>query len=266
MFSSSITQPAQDAKYSNLRVTSLALCNKLTVEFLELSTGTVPASTLLALYKADFNALIEDILQLSAETQSQNTEISTITLDVNDLKTQVENLETQVSNLTTQVDNLTTQVNNLTTQVSDLETQYDNTYWHNVLAVYPYNFDVADWTGTFAVGNGGNQAITENSTAIGNFLQFDMDTQSAGLYRVQWGMYLANSMGIVDVSLNGALQESGVDGYANASVPSPLMHQYIYTHAGGNLTLRWDVTGKNASSSNFRVYIVYVFLEKFGVP
>lgn len=115
-----------------------------------------------------------------------------------------------------------------------------------------------------AAASGGQYVQLSGTPASGAWIELTLPNVAAGTYDVRM-LYKSNyNRGIVQASIDGANQGSPCDEYAAAAafqVPCGLGNK---TLTAGNHTIRFTVTGKNASSAGFMMVIDQISLTTSG--
>jgi len=99
---------------------------------------------------------------------------------------------------------------------------------------------------------------------VNDWLQFTLPNVAAGSYTLKFLYKSNNNRGIVQATLDGASQGSPCDEYAAAPAYQVACSLGTKTLTAGNHTLRFTVTGKNASSSGFMIVIDQISLTASG--
>jgi len=118
---------------------------------------------------------------------------------------------------------------------------------------------------TTDTGASNNQYVQLTGTPMVNdWLQFTLPNVAAGSYTLKFLYKSNNNRGIVQATLDGASQGSPCDEYAAAPAYQVACSLGTKTLTAGNHTLRFTVTGKNASSSGFMIVIDQISLTASG--
>ena len=111
-----------------------------------------------------------------------------------------------------------------------------------------------------AGASGGQYVQLSGTPAAGAWIEFMLPNVAAGTYDVKI-LYKANfNRGIVQASIDGVNQGSPCDQYAAAAAQQVACSLASKTLTAGNHTVRFTVTGKNASSSGFMMVIDQISL------
>jgi lysophospholipase L1-like esterase len=120
---------------------------------------------------------------------------------------------------------------------------------------------------TSEAGASGGQYVQLSATpapAAGAFIEFTLPNVAAGTYDVRL-LYKANTnRGIVQASIDGANQGPTCDQFAASPAQQVACGLGSKTLTAGNHTIRFTVTGKNASSTGFMMVIDQISLTVSG--
>ena len=113
-----------------------------------------------------------------------------------------------------------------------------------------------------ALSNGNGSSYDAN--AVGDYVTYSGSVGTAGTYNVRVGVRRWNSRGIFQLQINGVNQGAAYDGYdANLqNVEVNLGNVAIST--AGTQQFRFNITGKNAASTGYRVVLDYIKLVPTG--
>jgi lysophospholipase L1-like esterase/histone H3/H4 len=115
-----------------------------------------------------------------------------------------------------------------------------------------------------AGASGGQYVQLSGTPAAGAWIEFTLPNVAAGTYDVRF-LYKANfNRGIVQASIDGVNQGSPCDQYAAAAAQQVACSLASKTLTAGNHTIRFTVTGKNASSAGFMMVIDQISLTASG--
>jgi len=115
-----------------------------------------------------------------------------------------------------------------------------------------------------AGASGGQYVQLSGTPAVGAWIEFTLPNVAAGTYDVKI-LYKANfNRGIVQASIDGTNQGPACDQYAAAAAQQVACSLASKTLTAGNHTVRFTVTGKNASSSGFMMVIDQISLTATG--
>ena len=117
---------------------------------------------------------------------------------------------------------------------------------------------------TEAGASAGQYVQLSGTPAAGAWIEFTLPNVAAGTYDVKI-LYKANfNRGTVQASIDGVNQGSACDQYAAAAAQQVACSLASKTLTAGNHTVRFTVTGKNASSSGFMMVIDQISLTTSG--
>lgn len=113
-------------------------------------------------------------------------------------------------------------------------------------------------------GASGGATINFAADAIGDQVTLSSPPVVSGRYRVLVGMRVAPNRAIVQTSINGVAVGSPIDGHS--ATAGYQVFDLGTTHVGGigSRDIRFSVTGKNAASGTYAVYVDYVELLPVG--
>jgi lysophospholipase L1-like esterase len=115
-----------------------------------------------------------------------------------------------------------------------------------------------------AGASGGQYVQLSGAPASGAWIEFTLPNVAAGTYAVK-ALHKANfNRGIVQASVDGVNQGSPCDQYAATAMQQAACSLGNKTLTAGNHTIRFTVTGKNASSSGFMLVIDQISLTASG--
>jgi len=114
---------------------------------------------------------------------------------------------------------------------------------------------------TWNDGASGGGWVKVLSTAVGDYVEFTANVPSSGQYQVVTGYRSGPTRGTAQLSINGTNHGSTIDMYASSAT---FKEQAVTVNFGsaGNKQFRYQVTGKNSSSSNYDLGIDYIKLIK----
>jgi hypothetical protein len=116
----------------------------------------------------------------------------------------------------------------------------------------------------FANGNGPGAGFWYQSTAAnGDTMEWTFPLD-AGTYKLTTVVTTGNNRGIVKWQIDGADVRTGNDLYSASDTPGVITSTTGITVTAGLKTLRYVVTGKNGSSSNYLVAIQAIALVRTG--
>ncbi|MGN6273865.1 MAG: carbohydrate-binding protein [Protaetiibacter sp.] len=123
--------------------------------------------------------------------------------------------------------------------------------------------DSGDPLSVFTDGGASAGAVLRyEATAVGDFVALDPGEVPAGRYEVVAGMRVAPNRGTVQLSVDGAPVGSPIDGHATTAGYRQYSAGFVTVGSGGIGELRVSVTGKNAASASYAVYLDYVELRQ----
>lgn len=108
--------------------------------------------------------------------------------------------------------------------------------------------------------SGGQYVQLSGTPAAGAWVQFTLPNVEAGAYDLKVSFKSNYNRGIVQASIDGANQGSPCDQYAAAATQQASCNLGRKTLTAGNRTIRFTVTGKNASSAGFMAVIDQISL------
>ena len=93
--------------------------------------------------------------------------------------------------------------------------------------------------------------------AVGDFIAFTLSIPHTGNYGIRTRMKMLNNRGIWQLSIDGVNHGAAQDGFAGA-VAYPEVDLGVRALTGGTHTFRFQVTGRNASSTDFWIALDYI--------
>lgn len=110
-------------------------------------------------------------------------------------------------------------------------------------------------------GGGGYSLINGN----GSWQEWNLGVLKAGTWSVGFWASRGTDRGIIQWSMNGTNFGSTLDRYNNASQQNaPIIDTTVNLIGTGLYTLRMTITGKNASSTDYKIYTHLIALDRTG--
>lgn len=107
----------------------------------------------------------------------------------------------------------------------------------------------------------GNWAVVKApSSVVNDYLQFKINVDTAGQYRLLAGVKKGNTRGIVKLSVDGVDVGAPVDHYSATIEFAEINYGIIQINVAGEKWFRFTVTGKNSSSTGMDMAIDYLKL------
>jgi len=103
--------------------------------------------------------------------------------------------------------------------------------------------------------------IRQNPGAVGDSMQLTF-TAPAGTYNIRIIGTTAPSSGITQWSVNGVNKGAPVDYYSPSNTYTETFLASTVFPTSGSQTLKHTVTGKNASSSNYQIWLCKIIVQK----
>ncbi|WP_168119573.1 polysaccharide lyase family 8 super-sandwich domain-containing protein [Paenibacillus sp. HB172176] len=100
--------------------------------------------------------------------------------------------------------------------------------------------------------------------SVGDYIENAIDVPESGTYEISVRLKKYNSRGITQLSVQGVDVGSGIDGYASSQSFQTMPVGTISFEKGGPKTIRFTVTGKNASSSGYGIPLDSIILVRTG--
>ncbi len=124
----------------------------------------------------------------------------------------------------------------------------------------PAGYTASYWSGVFqdpeASGGAGRFF---NADSIGDYITYTVPVAKAGTYRVRVGIQTRSTKGIFQLAINGVNQGSPQDEYS-PSVTCGMRDLGTVTLSSGNQAFKFFVTGKNPSSTGYKLVFDYIEL------
>jgi hypothetical protein len=124
----------------------------------------------------------------------------------------------------------------------------------------PSGYTSAQWSGVFnATAASGGAGTYFNANAIGDYITYTVPVVQAGTYDVRIGVQTKSNKGIFQLAINGTSQGQSQDEYDSTV-------RYVIRDLGtvflnsGNQAFKFNVTGKNTSSTGYTLAFDYIEL------
>ncbi|AEI38977.1 hypothetical protein KNP414_00352 [Paenibacillus mucilaginosus KNP414] len=103
-----------------------------------------------------------------------------------------------------------------------------------------------------------------NANAVADYIEYDLNVPQAGTYAITGLVRSANNRSIVQLSVDGKAQGSPVDAYSTTAAYAEKSFGSITFAAGGTKKFRFAVTGRNASSTDYKIALDAIKLTPQG--
>ncbi|MDF2668581.1 MAG: hypothetical protein K0R67_887 [Paenibacillus sp.] len=101
-----------------------------------------------------------------------------------------------------------------------------------------------------------------NADAVGDYAEYTVNIPSPGTYSIYIGNRVAYEKGIYQLAIDGTSLGGTIDNYSSVTGFTETNQGNATFSTSGNKTFRFTVTGKNASSSGYRLGYDYIKLVK----
>jgi hypothetical protein len=108
----------------------------------------------------------------------------------------------------------------------------------------------------------GGQGDLFNGNATNDYIQYTLNVGTAGTYNVKVKVNKKNDRGKYQLTIDGTNQGSAQDNYSASSTYVELDLGNVTFSTTGNKLFRFKCTGKNSSSSSYKLFTDYIKLSK----